>query len=173
MNHQRLLLASALGLGLTLGVVILLGGPLPARASPAAAARYVTTTGRDFVSLLPNVCTNPKDPCGTVQHAVSRANPGDEVHVAEGLYTDLYSRSGVTQVVYIDRSVVVRGGYTSDFEARNPKLHPTTLNAKGGGRVVYITGDVTAGLEGLRITRGDGGGMGGAPAAGYTSSARR
>lgn len=26
MNHQRLLLASALGLGLTLGVVILLGG---------------------------------------------------------------------------------------------------------------------------------------------------
>jgi len=39
MNHQRLLLASALGLGLTLGVVILLGGPLPARAGAAAAAR--------------------------------------------------------------------------------------------------------------------------------------
>jgi hypothetical protein len=25
----------------------------------------VTTTGHDFVSLLPNDCTNPKDPCGT------------------------------------------------------------------------------------------------------------
>lgn len=53
-------------------------------------------------------------------------------------------------MVYVDRSIVVRGGYTSDFKTWNPKLHPTTLNAKGGGRVVYITGDVTAGLEGLR-----------------------
>ena len=98
-----------------------------------------------------------------MQHAVSRANPGDEIHVAEGLYTDLHSLSGLTQVVYVDRSIVVRGGYTSDFKTRNPKLHPTTLNAKGGGRVVYITGDVTAGLEGLRITGGDAAGMGGAP----------
>jgi hypothetical protein len=64
MNHQRLLLAFALGLGLTLGVVILLGGPLPARAGPAAAVRYVTTTGHDFVSFLSNDCTNPKAPCG-------------------------------------------------------------------------------------------------------------
>ena len=66
------------------------------------------------------------------------------------LHTDLHSLSGVTQVVYVDRSIAVRGGYTSDFEARNPKLHPTTLNSKGGGQVVYVTGDVTAGLEGLR-----------------------
>jgi hypothetical protein len=67
-----------------------------------------------FVSFLPNDCTNPKAPCGTVQHAVSRANPGDEIHVAEGLYTDFHSLPGVTQVVYVDRNVVVRSGYTSD-----------------------------------------------------------
>lgn len=123
----------------------------------------MTTTGRDFVGFLPNDCTNPKDPCRTVQHAVSRVNPGDAIRVATGLYTDLHSRSGGTQVVYVDRSVVVRGGYTSDFKTRNPKLHPTTLNAEGGGRVVYITGDVTARLEGLHIIRGDAAGMGGAP----------
>jgi hypothetical protein len=169
-NHQRLLLASALGLGLTLGVTILLAGPLPARAGPAAAVRYVTTTGRDFVSSLPNDCTNPKDPCGRLRHAVSRANPGDEIHVAERLYTDLHSLSGVMQVVYVDRSIVVRGGYTSDQD-QEPQAAPHHAERQGRGtgglyhRGRHCRAGGAAHHQGRRRRA--------TPAAGYTSSARR
>jgi parallel beta-helix repeat protein len=83
---------------------------------------------------------------------------------AAGTYTGVSARAGVTQVVYISKSIVIQGGYTAAFaDPPDPRAHPTKLDAEGQGRAIYITGDVSPALEGLQITNGltagDGGGI--------------
>jgi hypothetical protein len=108
MQTRRVIQALALGLGLTLS---LLAGLYMAHASPAAMVRYVTTDGNDGGGT--NSCTSISTPCRTLQQAVNVATSGDEIRVATGIYTGVQARSGVTQVVYIDKTVTVRGGYTT------------------------------------------------------------
>lgn len=101
------------------------------------------------------------DPYCAIQHAVDAADPGDEIRVAEGRYTSISTRAGVTQVVYISKTMTLLGGYSANFSTRDPDAYPTTLDAEGAGRVLYITGEITSTLDGLRITGGDAGGLGG------------
>ena len=105
-----------------------------------------------------------------IQDAVDAAQDGDVIKIAAGQYTDLHIRPRhdisatgyVTQVVYISKSLTLRGGYTSSFtEAPDPIAQPTILDAGGRGRAVYITGAVSPTLEGLQLTGGDAGGLGG------------
>ena len=143
----------ALGLGLTLGVLWLLGGsPLVARADPGI--RYVAPTGDDA-----DDCTNSGSPCRTVQYAVDQAADGDEIHVATGVYTDVNNHGGLAQVVYISKTVTVRGGYSADFAAWDPNAHPATLDAQGNGRVIYVKGSINPTIESLRITGGNDDGL--------------
>ena len=103
-------------------------------------------------------------PCySTVQDAVDAAQPGDEIRVAAGLYTGINNKGGLAQMVYIDKSVTIRGGYTtSDWDNPNPDANHTELNAQTLGRVVYITGtDTVVTLEGLHLTYGNSNGLGG------------
>jgi parallel beta-helix repeat protein len=58
-------------------------------------------------------------------------------------------------VVYISKTVTIRGGYNADFSAWDPDTYPTTLDAQGQGRVLYITGDISSTIEGLHITGGN------------------
>ncbi len=150
MNPQRnwfLTLSFALCLGL--GVALLLLSSAGAQA-PAATTRYVAPTGADG-----GACTDPGAPCRTVQYAVDAAGDGDEVLVATGVYTGVEARMGITQVVYISKTLSVRGGYRADFGARDPDAYPTTLDAEGAGRVIYASGPgITLTLEGLRLTGG-------------------
>jgi hypothetical protein len=95
-------------------------------------------------------------PCATVQHAVDVAIEGNQILVATGTYSGVENRGGMIQVLYIDKTVSVQGGYSSDFGAWDPVVFPTSLDAEGAGRVVSIVGTgVSAGLEGLVITGGD------------------
>jgi len=88
---------------------------------------------------------------------VDAAGTGDEVLVANGVYTGVQARAGVTQVVIITKTLALRGGYTTtNWTTSDPNANPTTLDAEGQGRVVYITADVTPTVEGLYITGGDG-----------------
>ncbi len=120
-----------------------------------------------------------------VQDAVDAASEGDVIKVAEGVYTGVQSRpappdyahppaSGlITQVVYISKSVTIRGGYTTTdgfAEPPDPEAHPTTLDAQGKGRVMCVTGPSASSgqansptVEGLRITGGDADGLRGSP----------
>lgn len=103
-------------------------------------------------------------PCyGTVQAAVDAAQPGDEVRIAAGTYSDVNNQGGNPQVAYIARSVTLRGGYTtSDWNTPDPEANTTELNAMTLGRVVYVTGAATqVTLEGLHLTYGDSTGLGG------------
>jgi hypothetical protein len=108
---------------------------------------------------------------GSVQAAVDAAAPGNEIRVAAGTYTDVHVRpcnditiTGViTQVVYITETLTVRGGYTTtNWTVPDSEANPTTLDAQWRGRGLYIAGDISPTIEGLRITRGDAMGLGGA-----------
>ena len=101
---------------------------------------------------------NGQTPCyEEIQAAVDAVDdPGDNVKVAEGTYTDLHYRNGLTQVVYISKSVTIQGGYTTtNWSVPYPATQPTVLDAEGRGRVIYASGDITVTVEGLNITGGD------------------
>ncbi|NIO69597.1 MAG: hypothetical protein GTN71_11340 [Anaerolineae bacterium] len=145
-----------------------LGGSRVALAQAGTGIIRVATTGSDTPGC------GGVNPCQTVQYAVDQAQAGEEVRVASGLYTGVQGRpapseylnppaSGViTQVVYISKTVTIRGGYTTAFtDPPDPEANQTTLDAQGEGRVLFITGDISPTIEGLHITNGDAAGLGG------------
>jgi uncharacterized repeat protein (TIGR01451 family) len=71
-------------------------------------------------------------------------------------------------VVYISKTVAIRGGYTApDFsDPPDPEANPTTLDAQGQGRVLFMLWGINPTVEGLRITGGDATGLGGGRAGG-------
>jgi len=169
MNRQtRFLLSLLLGLTALAGALMLAGevGPGVAHAQgPDGHATYYVAPGGDC---------NGATPCySSVQDAVDAVDdPGDVVKVATGIYTGVQVRAGIPQVVYITKTVTVRGGYTTaDWTNADPLVNPTTLDAGGLGRVLVISGTPSAGsgqaitptMEGLRLTGGDATGLGGGP----------
>jgi uncharacterized repeat protein (TIGR01451 family) len=99
----------------------------------------------------------------SVQAAVDAAQEGDLVKVAGHCFgvnvrprNDVTTTGVVTQVVYISKTVTIQGGYTTtNWISPDPDTHPTTLDAERQGRVLYITGDISPTIQGLRITGGD------------------
>jgi hypothetical protein len=147
------LFSFTLGLGLAL-IWLLAIKPAPARAA-ALTVCPAKGSGCQYTSL---------------QAAVDAAGAGDVIKVAAGAYTAINNKGGHAQVVYIDKSITIQGGYTTAFtEPPDPQAHPTTLDAQGKGRVFFITGSdisptvvtIHATIEGLRITGGDASGLGG------------
>jgi hypothetical protein len=103
-------------------------------------------------------------PCYTsVQAAVDAAAVGDEIRVAAGTYTGINNLGGLAQMVYITKSLTIRGGYTtSNWTTPNPDANTTELQAQTLGRVVYVTGATTiVSLNGLHLTYGASNGLGG------------
>jgi uncharacterized repeat protein (TIGR01451 family) len=150
--------ALSLGLGLLLALLCTLGSRFPM-------VRAQRLDGYSTYYVAPS-CSGVPDPCyTTVQAAVDAADdPEDMIKVAAGTYTDIHQRAGITQVVYISKTVAIQGGYTTAFtDPPDPDANLTTLDAQRQGRVLYITGDVSPIVEGLRITGGDAAGLGGNP----------
>ncbi|MFO7742862.1 MAG: FG-GAP-like repeat-containing protein, partial [Anaerolineae bacterium] len=98
----------------------------------------------------------------TVQAAVDAStDPGDVVKVA-GTCSGVWARGGLTQTLYLSQTLIVQGGYTTtNWTTADPAAYPTTLDAQGLGRVIYIA-DADPVIAGLRITGGDADGLGGA-----------
>jgi len=129
----------ALGSGLFLALLWALGSGFPV-------VRAQGPDGYSVYYVAPS-CTGLPTPCfNTVQAAVDAADaPGDVIKVAAGTY----------QVVHINKTVTIRGGYTTAFaDPPNPDVNLTTLDAERQERVIYITGNISPTLEGLRIVNG-------------------
>lgn len=124
----------------------------------------------------PNAVCGAATPCyATLQAAIDAAQPGDEIRVAQGVYTDVNTREydltgpsyTITQAMFIDKSLTVRGGYTiTDWTTAHPISYPTVINPQGQGRGGFISIpdrdtsiDVT--MEGLDIVNGYAEGSGG------------
>jgi hypothetical protein len=101
---------------------------------------------------------------GHVQAAVDGSTlPADVVKVA-GYCPGVQARGGVTQSVYISKTVTIRGGYTTtNWTTSAPTVNTTTLDALGRDRVVFLTGGsgVNVTLENLTVRGGSANGVGG------------
>lgn len=99
----------------------------------------------------------------TVQDGVDAAQEGDVVKVA-GRCAIVNTLGGHSQIAYLTKAITVRGGYTTtNWTTPDPVAHPTTLDAEGKGRVLYIAGNIAPTIEGLRITGGKADDLGGMP----------
>jgi parallel beta-helix repeat protein len=169
-QHKYLYLAVSISLALVGIVALLWLADTPSTVRATLSNRYVAVTGNDNS----NVCTTGSNPCRTIQHAVDVADVGDSILIASGVYTDVQDRpvppgyrwppaSGlIAQVVYITKTLTLRGGYTSDFsEPPDPQTNPTTVDAQGAGRTLVIAGYISSTIEGLRLTGGEAYGLGG------------
>jgi hypothetical protein len=168
MKHRIAYLSIALGLGLGLALALLgwAGGASRAQ-GPDGFAIYYVAPGGD--------CGDAAPCFASVQAAVDAADDaGDEIRVAGGTYAGISARpvpsgylvppaSGtITQVVYISKTVVIRGGYTTtNWSASDPGTNPTIIGAQGRGRGIAISGAISPAVEGLTITGGDATGLGG------------
>jgi parallel beta-helix repeat protein len=96
-------------------------------------------------------------PYPTVQAALDAATDSDVVQVA-GTCRGVQTRASNQQLAYVTETLTIRGGYSADFTDWNPITYPTTLDAQGQGRVVYLYGQpashIDPTLEGLRLTGG-------------------
>jgi len=156
MKRKRLLLATVFGLGLALALLWLLGGfTTPATAAPAC--RPLQAPG-DVIT----VCLSGGCDYTTIQDAVDASTGGEIIEVATGVYTGVQARGGMTQVVYLTKTLTIRGGFAPDFSNWDPESYPTVLEAQRQGRVFYIAGDASPVIEGLRIVNGDAEASGGA-----------
>ena len=146
--------------------------------------RYVKRYGTDAGD-----CLTLATACGTIQYAVDVALDGDTIAIAG--YADAYTLENpggdprntywqtstrpkpdgyygpdeVTQVVLVDKSLTLRGGYAADFSTRDPAIYKTVLRpglTGGAGRGVLIAPFVAVTLEDLYILEGDATGLGGA-----------
>ena len=82
--------------------------------------------------------------------------------MAAGTYTGVGTRGTVTQLVYINRTVIIEGGYTNtNWTNPDPLANPAILDAEGQGRVLYIGESSNPTIEGLSMTGGDAAGLGG------------
>lgn len=125
----------------TIFLVLLVAATLATRVTRASGPLYVSTDGFCGENI----------PCYTnVQVALNAALPFDEILVATGTYTDTAGT-----VAEITETITLQGGWNADFTACDPEAYPTTLDAQGQGRVVYIHGDISPTIDGFIITGGN------------------
>jgi len=160
MKKIRLFVTLTLGLSLSLALLWVLGIQITsATATPGVGNVEVPGVPVAELHVCPTECT-----FSSVQAAVDAASNGDTIKVADGTYTDMNNYGGLSQIVYISKTLTIQGGYTTtNWTTPKPSINHTTLDAQGQGRVIYITGDIQPIIEGFRITGGEAEGLGSVP----------
>jgi hypothetical protein len=165
--------AKRFSLCVILTFALALSVPLPAATAPSAIG-YVAPAG---------ACGGATPCFASIQDAVDAAEDNDEIRVAAGTYygvhTISFERLGKShwyrQVVYIDKSLTLLGGYSpEDWTTPNPTAGPTIIDAERKGRGVTIFGDGSQSVRiaGFTITGGDYTSLGNPPEESHLCSVR-
>lgn len=193
MRVKRLLLPAILGLGLT---VLWLAGSRAFSVTAGTKPGRLTQVTNNTIHVDADVTGGAgdgstwNDAFATLQHALDVAQPGDEIWVAEGLYTPTHG-TGCTATFQLPPGVALYGGFAASETAREErdwKANVTVLSGDldgddatdANGILVDTTGisgtnachvitssgvTETAGLDGFTITAGHAAGSGSDPAA--------
>lgn len=103
-------------------------------------------------------------PCYAAVQAAVEAAAGDEIRVATGNYTGTNTLGGLSQIIYLTKSLTLRGGYTTaNWNIPDPVANPATLDAGDLGRVIAVIGPAEVVIEGLTLTGGNAAGLRGDP----------
>lgn len=147
-THMRLWLIILAGMLALIGLDGIAAPPTPAR---AAGPWYVAPSGSDA-----NSCLSAGSPCATINGAIGKTSSGDTVYVATGVYT----ASTGSEVVLINKSVTLSGGWNGGFTTQSAM---TTINGQGVRRGLTVNGGVIATVDRFMIQggnfAGDGGGI--------------
>jgi hypothetical protein len=120
-------------------VATLLALAAPAAAS-AAVRRVDVGAGSDAGS-----CGAVASPCASIQRAVNLSQSGDEILVAEGVYThqavaDPCSSSDTGVVCIFNKQLTIRGGFAGgDWSSADPAAHPTVIDGTQSHRGVLVS----------------------------------
>jgi len=128
-----------------LSLMVLAGaGLLSLRPAPARAAGpwYVAPGGNDS-----NSCSSVGTPCATINGAIGKASSGDIVYVAIGTYT---SSTG-SEVVLIDKSVTLSGGWEAGFTTQGGM---STVDGERARRGMTVNSGVTVTVDRFSIRNG-------------------
>lgn len=132
-------LALTIGLALLFLTALLWGlqGVTPALANPGTL--YVDgASGSDDSD-----CTNPADPCTSIGYALTQAENGDEIRVAEGVYLE---------TLHIQISVTLEGGYEATGWTRHIGAHPTIVDAnEADNSAISIYPGLSVTVEGFTV----------------------
>lgn len=95
-----------------------------------------------------------------IQAAVDAATPFlDEVRIAGAEYTHETLTNTVSQLVYVNKSLKIEGGFSKDdWQRSKPLINKTILNAQGHGRVMFLDGGqlpIAVTIKGLHIVSGN------------------
>ncbi|HNT77736.1 MAG TPA: right-handed parallel beta-helix repeat-containing protein, partial [Anaerolineae bacterium] len=91
----------------------------------------------------------------SIQDAVDASTQATDLIKVAGTCATVKFTGGTLQTVYINKSLTIRGGYTlTEWVNPDAALYPTTLGARGLGRVAFVNVGVVT-IEDVWITGGD------------------
>ncbi len=108
----------------------------------AAGPWYVAPGGNDG-----NACISPGAPCATINGAIGKASSGDAILIAAGIYTGTGD-----QVVLLDKSVALSGGWNGSFDVQNST---STIDAGKSRRGIKVNSGVDGTVDRFTIIRGN------------------
>ena len=106
-------------------------------------------TGYWYVSPLGSYgadCVTIETACRSIQAAVDKAASGNTIYVAEGTYT-----VGIDEVVYIQKSITLSGGWNADFTAQTGR---SVVDGQATKRPVYIVSGAIVIIDRVTIRNG-------------------
>lgn len=130
--------------------------------SPHAAAYAPPAQGADLCVATPNDGATEFSAfdASPIQQAIDALEPLSDTVRVGGACVGVFFRNGMTQTVYISRSLHLIGGYIPAAPVV-PLSADTIIDAGCGGRGVVINGPIAVTLENLNITCGDATGLNG------------
>ncbi|NJN84501.1 MAG: hypothetical protein HC802_20945 [Caldilineaceae bacterium] len=99
----------------------------------------------------------------SIQAAVDVAAGANPLVKVSGFCADRHTEIGPGQAIAINKNVTIQGGWNRGFTATNTLAYPTTVDAAGLGRVLFITGAVTPVIEDMTLRNGNAASLGGSP----------